>query len=130
MSDRGETGGEIPPDRDGSSPRAAIPVESVAAEYGWLREHLPGFRLASQGLTNFEGRPLDVLTVRADSGEERQVFFDISSFFGRGRGEGERSSATPCPYCGAALRTAKAKQCFACGMDWHDPTNVIRRGGV
>lgn len=25
----------------------------------------------------------------------------------------------PCPECGQPLRTAKAKQCFACGADWH-----------
>jgi hypothetical protein len=25
----------------------------------------------------------------------------------------------PCPKCGAALRSAEAKQCFACGADWH-----------
>ncbi len=29
-------------------------------------------------------------------------------------------SETPCPYCGKCLRTDKAKQCFHCGMDWHD----------
>lgn len=34
----------------------------------------------------------------------------------------------PCPYCGKDLRTDKAKQCLECGMDWHDPNNVIRRG--
>ncbi len=33
----------------------------------------------------------------------------------------------PCPYCGAQLRTATAKQCRSCGMDWHDPKNVINR---
>jgi hypothetical protein len=27
----------------------------------------------------------------------------------------------PCPYCGAQLRTQRAKQCRFCGMDWHDP---------
>jgi hypothetical protein len=120
--------GEVVPDRDGSSPQAAIQVGSVAKEYDWLRRHLPGFRLVVQGLIEFEGKPLDVLTVRAESGDERRVFFDISSFFGCGRAG--RSSAKPCPYCGAALRTEKAMQCFACGMDWRDPSNVIRRGSA
>ncbi|MFI5380636.1 MAG: hypothetical protein ACHRHE_15165 [Tepidisphaerales bacterium] len=31
----------------------------------------------------------------------------------------------PCPYCGKLLRNSRAKQCFECGMDWHDPTNVL-----
>jgi CheY-like chemotaxis protein len=31
----------------------------------------------------------------------------------------------PCPYCKALLRTARARQCFECGMDWHDPDNVV-----
>jgi hypothetical protein len=34
----------------------------------------------------------------------------------------------PCPYCGESLRTSMAKQCRFCKMDWHDPTNVYRRG--
>ena len=37
----------------------------------------------------------------------------------------------PCPHCGRLLRNEKAKQCFECGMDWHDPENVIcHRGGT
>jgi hypothetical protein len=38
----------------------------------------------------------------------------------------EKPPGPPCPYCGAALRTARAKQCRACGTSWHDPENVIR----
>jgi hypothetical protein len=33
--------------------------------------------------------------------------------------------ATPCPNCGATLRTRNAKQCRKCRRDWHDPENVI-----
>jgi hypothetical protein len=32
-----------------------------------------------------------------------------------------------CPHCGEPLRTEQAKQCFQCGMDWHDPENVVCR---
>lgn len=32
----------------------------------------------------------------------------------------------PCSHCGTPLRTHEAKQCLACGMDWHDPNNIIR----
>lgn len=34
----------------------------------------------------------------------------------------------PCPYCMALLPTAKAQQCLACGWDWHDAQNPVRRG--
>ncbi len=34
----------------------------------------------------------------------------------------------PCPYCGRNLASAKAKQCFVCGTNWRDPSNVTRRG--
>jgi hypothetical protein len=34
----------------------------------------------------------------------------------------------PCPYCGKPLKTDLAKQCLACGMDWHAPENVVRLG--
>jgi hypothetical protein len=32
-----------------------------------------------------------------------------------------------CPYCPAFLPTPQARQCFRCGMDWHDPKNVVCR---
>jgi ribosomal protein L37AE/L43A len=38
-----------------------------------------------------------------------------------------RQRVPVCPYCGKAIRTQNAKQCFDCGMDWHDPFNPFRR---
>jgi hypothetical protein len=35
--------------------------------------------------------------------------------------------SVPCPYCGRPLLSAMAKQCFGCGMDWHDPSNIVCR---
>lgn len=37
-------------------------------------------------------------------------------------------TAAPCPYCGKPLKTALAKQCPHCNMDWHDPKNPKRLG--
>jgi hypothetical protein len=39
----------------------------------------------------------------------------------------QRADRVPCPYCGELLRTAFAKQCRSCGMDWHDPANAVNR---
>jgi hypothetical protein len=39
----------------------------------------------------------------------------------------EPRNITPCPYCGEPLRTAAAKQCRHCKMDWHDPERIVRR---
>jgi hypothetical protein len=42
--------------------------------------------------------------------------------------ENTSTTITPCPYCQAPLASSQAKQCFKCGYDWHDPTNIVRRG--
>src|SRR5262245_38996583 len=44
-----------------------------------------------------------------------------------GRGFRKNRTGNPCPYCGKPLRTDTAKQCFECGTDWHDSSNIIRR---
>src|SRR4051794_32000310 len=37
----------------------------------------------------------------------------------------------PCPHCGRLLRNPKARQCFECGTDWHDPEKVVcDKGGT
>jgi len=69
--------------RDGASAEKAIPVKSIAEEYAWVGQHLPGTQFESQALVNLDGRSFDLLTLRGQNGEVRQVYFDISSFFGQ-----------------------------------------------
>jgi len=68
---------------DGSSAGAAIPVSGVDAEYQWLATHRPGWHPERQSLvTGPGGRFYDVMTITR-GGQREDVYFDISSFFGK-----------------------------------------------
>jgi hypothetical protein len=69
-------------DPDGRGPNTAISVRGVPEEYAWVARNLPGARLVRQALVFLEERPFDVLTLTLKSGDEREVYFDISSFYG------------------------------------------------
>ena len=79
----------LPPDAptvlasaSGTGPDDAYVVYSVAQEYEVLR--LLGLQSRSQALHQINGHPYDVITaVNPQTGEEREVWFDISRFFGR-----------------------------------------------
>ena len=59
----------------------------VQLEYYWIERRLPGARTQGQRLHHEENGVFDVVTVALPSGEQRDVWFDISSFFGGGPGE-------------------------------------------
>lgn len=66
----------------GTGPEDAYVVSSVAQEYEILR--LLGLERGSQALHVIDGRAFDVLTARDPAnGEMREIWFDISRFFGR-----------------------------------------------
>ena len=75
-------------DQDGSSYENAIFItektesSGVAAEYKWLREHYPGYKLKKQELDHSGGKPYDLMYIKTSSGEEKIIYFDISNFFG------------------------------------------------
>lgn len=79
----------LPPDAptviasaNGTGPDDAYVVDSVAQEYEVLR--LLGLQSQSQSLHVIDGKPFDVLTATdLETQEAREVWFDISRFFGR-----------------------------------------------
>lgn len=69
--------------RDGTSREAAIPVTGVDAEYAWLAANRPGWDPVRQTLLlGGPGEAYDLFLIRNGSQTE-QVFFDISSFYGK-----------------------------------------------
>jgi len=67
----------------------------VAAEYEWIRRKYPGSKTLRQALTTLDlitGKSkykddqihFDVITIRLPDGREKEIYFDVSSFFGGG----------------------------------------------
>jgi hypothetical protein len=78
----------IDDENDGSSYAKAIIIREtsettgVAAEYKWLREHYPGYKMRSQSLSQHDGKPYDILKIKWKH-KKMSVYFDISDFFGK-----------------------------------------------
>jgi hypothetical protein len=68
---------------EGLSPERAVVVESIGEEYEWMRRHCAGLKPVKQSLCHIDGKPYDVQTLRDERGDERLVYFDISSFYGK-----------------------------------------------
>jgi hypothetical protein len=69
--------------QDGSSPGRAVAVGNIGEEYEWMRRHCAGLKPVQQSLCDIDGKPYDVHTLRDANGAEREVYFDISSFYGK-----------------------------------------------
>ena len=73
----------------GSSIKNAIVIEAtnetdgVRAEYVWLAKHYPGYKTNKQSLLQDNGKYYDLLNITTASGEEKDFYFDINSFFGK-----------------------------------------------
>lgn len=74
---------------DGSSLAKAIVIkgahgesDGIQSEYDWIAVKLPGWKPVSQALLEDGGRYYDLLTLRK-SGATREVYFDITGYFGR-----------------------------------------------
>ncbi len=62
----------------------AISVKSVSEEYAWLRKNYAGHTFIMQSLNFNNGKPYDILKIITAGGETKSIYFDISSFFGKG----------------------------------------------
>lgn len=75
--------------RDGSSFEKAIVIMETnegsggRAEYKWLADHYPGYRMGSQALVFHEKKPYDILKIETAEGVPKEVYFDISNYFGK-----------------------------------------------
>lgn len=68
---------------DGSSFEKAIPVKSIDEEYDWVAGHYPGSKFLGQTLVFKDKKPFDRLRIVLSDGSEKDVYFDISKFFGK-----------------------------------------------
>lgn len=62
--------------------RASSSAEGVPQEYEWIRKQLPGAKIKKQALV-MEPKAYDRFEVEMPDGKIREVYFDISSFFGK-----------------------------------------------
>ncbi|MCX6230561.1 MAG: hypothetical protein NTZ33_03360 [Bacteroidetes bacterium] len=76
-------------ENDGSSFSKAIIIKEktetkgVAAEYLWIREHYPNATIKGQKLVDHKNKPYDIIKIETKESEEKEIYFDISMFFGK-----------------------------------------------
>jgi hypothetical protein len=74
---------------DGSSYENAIVINEksesagVPSEYTWIRTHYPGSVTLGQSLVFNKNKPYDILRIKTKEGEEKEIYFDISKFYGK-----------------------------------------------
>ncbi|HMO65281.1 MAG TPA: hypothetical protein PKE47_08695 [Verrucomicrobiota bacterium] len=61
-------------------------MQGIKAEYAWLRGHYSGFKLTRQSIRGENGRLFDQLDIVTSDGRPLSIFFDITSFYGKGLG--------------------------------------------
>ena len=58
-------------------------TSGVKAEYRWLEENYPGYRMIQQSLNFHDKKPYDILKIKTAEGKIKEIYFDISSFYGK-----------------------------------------------
>jgi len=78
---------------DGSSMARAVKIHEndtergIAAENAWIAEHLPQYRKTGQALLRDKSGIYDRIIVQSAAGDTREIYFEISEFFGRRDGK-------------------------------------------
>ncbi len=78
---------------DGTSFSQAVVIEAndtmkgIRAEDRWIEANMSGYQKVGQKLIQNDQGTFDIITVQNDQGEVREVYFDISKFFGLKNGE-------------------------------------------
>ena len=78
---------------DGSSQERAVVIHEndtprgIAAENRWIAQNMPGYRKIGQALIQGQNGIYDRISVIGPNGERKEVFFEISEFFGRYNGK-------------------------------------------
>ena len=78
---------------DGSSQEHAVVIHEndtprgIAAENHWIAQNMPGYRKTGQALIQGQNGIYDRISVVGPNGERKEVFFEISEFFGRYNGK-------------------------------------------
>jgi len=89
VTNKTQTNSESAAPGDGSSFETAVIIREhtesagVNAEYAWLRQNYPGYKLQKQALVQNKGVPYDVLDIITGNGEQKSIYFNISGFFGK-----------------------------------------------
>ena len=74
---------------DGLSFETAIVIDAksettgVDKEYVWLRKNYPGYKLIKQALVFNNNKPYDLMKIETAQGAAKEIYFDISKFFGK-----------------------------------------------
>jgi hypothetical protein len=88
-TDQTQINAELNIQRDGSSFEKAIIIKErnektgVDAEYFWLRQNYPGYKLEGQSLVHYKHVPYDIIEIVTVTGEKKSIYFNISKFFGK-----------------------------------------------
>jgi len=71
---------ESPASAPGHDCSTAIPVDTVADEYLWIKKNYPGARLLKQSLSSCQAEnfPVDVLKIQLPDGSSQDLYFNIA----------------------------------------------------